>query len=113
MGTENQYIHLVKVLYCKLSTIDKQLSTSLHRIQGLNPRPQRLEASVLPLDHHGPRSKKKDAIKMYKLKEHNNQKYFSQSGSTIQITCPVNSAFIASVPIQGAHLMSKPEGPRG
>ena len=38
MGRGNQYIHLVKVLYCKLPTISKQLATFP---QGVNPRPQR------------------------------------------------------------------------
>ena len=41
----NQYIQLVRVLYCKLLTIGKKLST----FPGLNCRPQRWEASVLPL----------------------------------------------------------------
>ena len=50
----NQYIQLVKVLYCKLSTISKQLPTFLHKILGLNRQPQRRETSVLPLHHHGP-----------------------------------------------------------
>ena len=50
----NQYIQLVKVLYCKLPTISKQLSTFLHEVQGLKCRPQRCEASMLPLRHCGP-----------------------------------------------------------
>ena len=32
----NQYIQLVKVLYCKLPTIDKQLPTFPHRVWRLN-----------------------------------------------------------------------------
>ena len=36
MGRRNQYIQLVTVLYCKLSTIGKQLPTFPHNIWGLN-----------------------------------------------------------------------------
>ena len=46
MGKENQYIQLVKGLYCKMLTIGKQLPTFPHRILGLNHSPQRWEASV-------------------------------------------------------------------
>ena len=53
-GRGNQYIQLVKVLYCKLLTIGKQLPTFPHRVKGLNYRPQRWEASVLPLRHRDP-----------------------------------------------------------
>ena len=42
----NQYIKFVRVLYCKL-TNGKQLLA-------FSPRPQRWEARVLPLCHHGP-----------------------------------------------------------
>ena len=31
---ENQYIQLVKVLYCKLPTIGKQLPIFLHKVRG-------------------------------------------------------------------------------
>ena len=51
---ENQYIQLVKVLYCKLPTIGKHLSTFSHKVQDLNHRLQSWEASVLPVRHHGP-----------------------------------------------------------
>ena len=54
VGRGNRFIHLVKVLYCKLPTIGKQLPTFSHKIRGLNQRPQRWEGSVLPLCHHGP-----------------------------------------------------------
>ena len=54
VGRGNQYILLVKVLYCKLLTIGKQLPTFLHKVRGLYHRPQRWEVSVLPLDHRGP-----------------------------------------------------------
>ena len=37
MGRGNQYIQLVKVLYCKLLTIGKKLSTFPHRVQGFEP----------------------------------------------------------------------------
>ena len=45
MARRNQYIQLVKFLYCKLSTIGKQLPTFLHGVWGLNCRHQRWEAS--------------------------------------------------------------------
>ena len=51
----NQYIQLVKVLYCKLLPIGKQLPAFLHKVRGLKHRPQRWEASLLPLCHCGPR----------------------------------------------------------
>ena len=54
VGRGNQYIQLVKVLYCKLPTSGKQLATLPHKVQGLNSQPQRWEASMLPLDCHGP-----------------------------------------------------------
>ena len=34
--TGNQYTQLVKVLYCKLPTVSKQLSTFPHEVWGLN-----------------------------------------------------------------------------
>ena len=46
MGRGNQYTQLVKVLYCKLPTIGKQLPIFPHRDQSLNHRPQRWEVSV-------------------------------------------------------------------
>ena len=46
MGRGNQYIQLVKVLYCKLPTIGKQLATFPPREFGWNHRPQKWEASV-------------------------------------------------------------------
>ena len=46
----NQYIQLVKVLYCKLPTNSKQLPAfPLEAMPGTEPRPQRWEARVLPL----------------------------------------------------------------
>ena len=46
MGRGNQYTQLVKVPYCKLLTINKQLPTFPHGVPGLNCRPQRWEVSV-------------------------------------------------------------------
>ena len=43
----NQYTQLVKVLYCKLPTMGKQLPTFPHKVRGVNRQPQRWEASVL------------------------------------------------------------------
>ena len=54
ISRRNQYIQLVKVLYCKLLTIGKKVPFFPHRVRGLNLQPQRWEASVLPLHHHGP-----------------------------------------------------------
>ena len=54
-GRGNQYIQLVKVLYCKLPTNGKQLPAfPLEAVPGTEPRPQRWEARVLPLCLHGP-----------------------------------------------------------
>ena len=54
-GRGNQYIQLVKVLYCKLPTNSKQLPAfPLEAMPGTEPRPQRWEARVLPLCHRGP-----------------------------------------------------------
>ena len=47
MGRGNQYIQLVKVLYCKLPTIGEQLPAFLsHRVLSLTRRPQRKEVNV-------------------------------------------------------------------
>ena len=40
VGRGNQYIQLVKVVYCKLPTIGMQLPTFSHKVQGLNCQPQ-------------------------------------------------------------------------
>ena len=54
-GRGNQYIQFVRVLYCKLLTNGKQLPAfPLEAVTGIEPRPQRWEARVLPLCHHGP-----------------------------------------------------------
>ena len=54
-GRGNQYIQLVKVLYCKLPINGKQLPAfPLEAVPGIEPRTQRWEARVLPLCHHGP-----------------------------------------------------------
>ena len=54
-GRGNQYIQLVKFLYCKLLTNGKQLPASQHEVRpGTEPRFQRWEARVLPLCHRGP-----------------------------------------------------------
>ena len=55
-GRGNQYIQFVRVLYCKLPTNGKQLPAfPLEAVPGIEPRPQRWEARVLPLCHRGPR----------------------------------------------------------
>ena len=49
-----QYIEFTRVLYCKLPTNGKQLPAFPHKaLMGIEPRPQRWEARVLPLCHHG------------------------------------------------------------
>ena len=51
-GRGNQYIQFVRVLYCKLPTNGKQLPAFPHEaVLGIEPRPQRWEARVLPLCH--------------------------------------------------------------
>ena len=62
-GRGNQYIEFARVLYCKLPTNGKQLPAFPHQaMTGIEPRPQRWEARVLPLCHRGP-MKMKDFIK--------------------------------------------------
>ena len=51
-GRGNQYIQFVRVVYCKLPTNGKQLPAfPLKAVTGIEPRPQRWEARVLPLTH--------------------------------------------------------------
>ena len=55
-GRGNHYIQFVRVLYCKLPTNGKQLPAFLlEAVPGIEPRPQRWEARVLPLCHRGPK----------------------------------------------------------
>ena len=54
-GRGNQYIQFVRVLYCKLPTNGKQLPAfPLEAMPGIEPRPERWEARVLPLCHVAP-----------------------------------------------------------
>ena len=54
-GRGNQYIEFARVVYCKLPTNGKQLPAFPHKaLTGIEPRPQRWEARVLPLCHRGP-----------------------------------------------------------
>ena len=54
-GRGNKYIQFVRVVYCKLPTNGKQLPAFPHEaVPGIEPRPQRWEARVLPLCHRGP-----------------------------------------------------------
>ena len=50
MGRENQYIQLVKVLYCKLVSIGKELQS----FPGFEQQTSEVGRSVLQLHHHGP-----------------------------------------------------------
>ena len=53
VGRGDQYIQLIKVLYCKLPAIGKQLPTVPHKVWGLNCRPERWRQVC---HHRGPRS---------------------------------------------------------
>ena len=54
-GRGNQYLQLVKVLYCKLPTNSKQLPAFPLEVRlGTEPQSKRWEARVLPLCHRGP-----------------------------------------------------------
>ena len=54
-GRGNQHTEFARVLYCKLPTNGKQLPAFPHKaLTGIEPRPQRWEARVLPLCHRGP-----------------------------------------------------------
>ena len=54
-GRGNQYIWFTRVVYCKLPTNGKQVPAfPFKAITGIEPRPQRWEARVLPLCHRGP-----------------------------------------------------------
>ena len=77
-GRGNQYIEFVRVLYCKLLTNSKQLPAfPLEAMTGIEPRPQRWEARVLPLCHCGPLPSKinrhleiqKVLCKLYKVQD--------------------------------------------
>ena len=62
-GRGNQYIEFARVLYCKLLTNGKQLPAFPHNaLTGIEPRPQRWEARVLPLCHHGLPQLYKDCV---------------------------------------------------
>ena len=68
----NQYIQLVKVLYCKLPTNGKQLPAFPLEVRpGTEPRFQRWAVRVLPLCHRGPERKKEGYIfrEKYDIKE--------------------------------------------
>ena len=54
-GRGNQYIEFARVVYCKLPTNSKQLPAfPLKVVTGIEPRPQRWEARVLPPCHRAP-----------------------------------------------------------
>ena len=62
-GRGNQYIQFVRVLYCKLPTIGKQLPAfPLEAVPGIEPRPQRWEVRVLPLCDRGPSTTEQSLI---------------------------------------------------
>ena len=62
-GRGNQYIWFARVLYCKLPTNGKQLPAfPLTAMTGIEPRPQRWEARVLPLCHRGPEGQQENHL---------------------------------------------------
>ena len=57
-----------RVVYCKLPTNGKQLPAfPLKAVTGIEPRPQRWEARVLPLCHRGPPQSYEAGDLVYKL----------------------------------------------
>ena len=61
MGRGNQYIELVKVLYCKLPTNSKQLPAFPLEVRpAIKLRSQKWLARVLPLCHHGPKEEEEE-----------------------------------------------------
>ena len=73
-GRGNQYIEFARVVYCKLPTNGKELPAfPLKALTGIEPRPQRWKARVLPLCHRGPTSyrgrqlTKKERIAIYRI----------------------------------------------
>ena len=65
-GRGNQYIEFARVVYCKLPTNGKQLPAfPLTAVTGIDPRPQRWEARVLPLCHRGPLNKMETLTEKY------------------------------------------------
>ena len=88
-GRGNQYIQFVMVLYCKLPTNGKQLPAfPLEAVPGIEPRPQRWEARVLPLCHRGPlMSRWKNRLIIVKIMANRSQKRDTcpKSGSSLDI----------------------------
>ena len=105
-GRGNQYIEFARVVYCKLPTNGKQLPAfPLKAVTGIEPRPQRWEARVLPLCHRGPpkgdygltvESLVLDRIRIYKplFKESDG----GHSGRVVTLSPPTSEA---GVPRQG------------
>ena len=71
-GRGNQYLQFVRFLYCKLPTNGKQLPAfPLEAVPGIEPRPQRWEARVLPLFHRGPLLFPRNSTRFFYLKRSN------------------------------------------
>ena len=67
---EETSTQFVRALYCKLPTKGKQLPAfPLEAMMGIEPRPQRLEARVLPLCHRGPLKKDKVDLHLGLIKD--------------------------------------------
>ena len=67
---EETSTQFVRALYCKLPTKGKQLPAfPLEAMTGIEPRPQRLEARVLPLCHRGPLKKDKVDLHLGLIKD--------------------------------------------
>ena len=66
MGSRNQYIQLVKVLYCKLPTHGKELPAFPLEVRpGTELRPQRWDASVTTLPPWPPLSHLKVSVQFF------------------------------------------------
>ena len=84
-GRGNQYIQFARVVYCKLPTNGKQLPAfPLKAITGIEPRPQRWEARVLPLCYRGS-SVTCIRTSVFELKEQGLQRQRSDSESRERI----------------------------
>ena len=89
-GRGNQYIQLVKVLYCKLPTNDKQLPAFPLEVEpSTELRPQKWEVRVLPLCHRDLFRHVEDEIQQY---ETNNMRLrpFRAIGGLFQVKSDSN-----------------------
>ena len=82
-GRGNQYIQFARVWYCKLPTNGKQLPAfPLEAVPGIETRPQRWEARVLPLKIL---FRKQNVLRTEKVCQHKNQENKCESGILVFI----------------------------